>query len=313
VLYLQRFNMRRTRGQLKDHDAHKLAKDRPRPSLSGCYSQPGRDPGSVLRAVTQELPSKWRFSAPPRLLSACLILTACSSISMGQQSSLVDPSHPESPEEVNNAEVNAVGSQQPEGKRLLGIIPNYRTSPSLQNYKPLTAGEKFKIASQDALDRGSFALAALVGGESQLTNGNRSFGQGAAGFGKYWGASYGDFAIGDYMTEGVFPTLLHQDPRYFRRGIGSRWSRLGYAVGQIFWTHRDSGGTQFNYSEVVGNSAAVAISNAYYANNRTANDAGSKLGLQIGVDMAGNILKEFWPDLARKFGGNHSQDGFPAK
>jgi hypothetical protein len=192
-----------------------------------------------------------------------------------------------------------------ESKRILGIIPNYRTSPSLQNYEPLTTREKFKIASQDAFDRGTVGLAALFGAEGQLTNANRSFGQGGAGYGRYFGTAYGDLVIGDYMTEAVFPTLLHQDPRYFRRGTGSGWSRLGYAMGQIFWTHRDSGGTQFNYSEVIGNSTAVAISNAYYADNRTAADGVSKLGMQLGVDMAANILKEFWPDLERKFRRKH--------
>jgi len=200
-----------------------------------------------------------------------------------------------------------------ESKRILGIIPNYRTSPSLQNYQPLTPGEKFKIASEDAFDRGTIALAALFGGEGQLTNANRSFGQGAAGFGRYFGASYGDFVIGDYMTEAVFPTLLHQDPRYFRRGAGSGFSRLGYAMGQIFWTHRDSGGSQFNYSELIGNSTAVAISTGYYANKRTASDAVSGLGMQLGVDMAANVLKEFWPDLQRIFDRKHRRDGVASK
>lgn len=203
-------------------------------------------------------------------------------------------------------------SLQLETKRLFGIIPNYRTAPSLQNYEPLNSGEKFKIASEDAFDRGTIALAGLFGAEGQLTNGNRSFGQGAAGFGKYWATAYGDLAIGDYMTEGIFPTLLHQDPRYFRRSTGSGWSRLGYAMGQIFWTHRDSGGTQFNYSEVIGNSTAVAISNAYYPENRNATDAVSKLGMQLGVDMAANVLKEFWPDLERKFKRQHARTQRPA-
>jgi hypothetical protein len=198
----------------------------------------------------------------------------------------------------------------PESKRLLGIVPNYRTSPSLTNYQPLTTGAKFKIASEDAFDRGTVGLAVLFGAEGQLTNANRSFGQGGAGYGRYFGTAYGDLVIGDYMTEAVFPSILHQDPRYFRRGTGSGWSRLGYAMGQIFWTHRDSGGTQFNYSEIVGNSAAVAISNAYYADNRTAADGVSKLGMQLGVDMASNILKEFWPDLERKFRRKHH--GSPA-
>jgi hypothetical protein len=225
-----------------------------------------------------------------RIWSAVAVFVLSVSVSSGQQTSPADPIQPR------------------ESKRILGIIPNYRTSPSLQNYAPLTNREKFKEASEDALDPGTAALAAVFGGQGQLSNSNRSFGQGAVGFGKYFGAAYGDFVIGDYMTEAAFPILLHQDPRYFRRGIGSGWSRLGYAMGQIFWTHRDSGGTQFNYSEVAGSSAAVAISTAYYADGRTASDAVSKLGLQIGVDMASNVLKEFWPDLEKKFKRKHPRD-----
>jgi hypothetical protein len=109
------------------------------------------------------------------------------------------------------------------------------------------------------------------------------------------------------MTEAIYPSLLHQDPRYFQRGTGTGWSRLSYAVGQIFLTHGDSGKTQVNFSELIGNSTAVAISNAYYSDNRTASDAVSKLGIQLGVDMAANVLKEFWPDIQRKFGRKHHQ------
>lgn len=187
-----------------------------------------------------------------------------------------------------------------EDKRIFWIIPNYRTSPSLHPYVPLTASQKFKVTEQDVLDRGTIILAALFAGEAQLTNSNRAFGQGAAGYARYFGTSYADLVIGDVMTEGVFPVLLHQDPRYFRRGTGSKWSRLGYAASQIFLTHGDSGRTQFNFSEIGGNSAAVAISNAYYQ-DRSASNAASKLGLQLGVDMASNILKEFWPDVSRTF------------
>lgn len=204
--------------------------------------------------------------------------------------------------------VSSFQAQPQESKRILWVIPNYRTSPTLDNYKPLTPAEKFKVATEDSFDRGTVGLAAIFAGEAQLTNANRAFGQGGAGYGRYFGAAYGDLVIGDYMTEGVFPTLLHQDPRYFRRGTGSKWSRLGYAAGQIFWTHTDSGGTQFNYSEIVGNSVAVAISNAYYVDNRDAHDAVSKLGMQLGVDMASNVLKEFWPDILRKFGKKHHAD-----
>ncbi len=194
---------------------------------------------------------------------------------------------------------------EPQLKRIFGIIPNYRTFPSLTHYKPLTTGEKFKIATQDSFDRGTFVLAAAFAGEAQLTKSNPSFGDGVAAYAHYLGTSYADFVIGDFMTEAIYPSFLHQDPRYFRRGTGSVVSRLGYSVGQLFWTHNDSGRMQFNYSEVIGNSTAVAISTAYYPEGRDAKDAGVKLGAQLGVDMGANILKEFSPDIYRKFGRKH--------
>jgi len=196
-------------------------------------------------------------------------------------------------------------SPQVESKRIFGIIPNFRTSPSLRDYEPLRPAEKFKIAAQDSFDRGTVALAALFAGQAQLTDATPSFGQGVAGYARYLGTSYADFVIGDYMTEAIYPSLLHQDPRYFRRGTGTGWARLGYAIGQIYWTHKDSGGTQFNYSEVIGNSTAVAISNAYYPDNRTVSNAVSRLGIQLGVDTTSNVLKEFWPDFERRLMRKH--------
>jgi hypothetical protein len=186
-------------------------------------------------------------------------------------------------------------------KRIFGVIPNYRTSPSLKDYEPLTTNEKFRIASQDVFDRGTLVLAAVFAGDAQITHADPSFGQGVNGFGHYFGAAYADFVIGDFMTEAVFPSLLHQDPRYFRRGTGGGWSRLGYAMGQIFWTHTDTGRGAFNYSEIAGTAMGVAISNAYYPENGNTSSAISRLSMQIGVDMASNILKEFSPDLSRKF------------
>jgi hypothetical protein len=200
-----------------------------------------------------------------------------------------------------------VPAQQEEDtpKRILGLIPNYRTSPSLMDYTPLTTKQKFQMGVHDSFDRGTLIMSAGFAGQSQLTKDSPSYGQGAAGYAKYFAASYGDFMIGNFMTESAFPTVLHQDPRYFRRGTGSVLSRLGYAASQIFWTHRDSGGMEFNYSEIAGNSAAVAVSTAYHPDGRTPSAAAAKLGIQIGVDMVGNILKEFSPELNRAFSRKH--------
>ncbi len=225
-----------------------------------------------------------------------------SSLLLGQQVSIETASTADATPANTSGSASVAPSPLPqESKRIFGIIPNNRTAPSLKDYQPLSPKQKFAIARQDSFDRGTVVLAAAFAGYDQLTNANRAFGQGLPGYGRYFGASYGDFVIGNYMSEAIFPVLLHQDPRYFRRGVGSGWSRLAYSVGQIFWTHTDSDRTQFNYSEILGNSTAVAISNTYYQANRSVADSASTLGIQIGVDMASNVLKEFWPDVSRRF------------
>jgi hypothetical protein len=115
----------------------------------------------------------------------------------------------------------------------------------------------------------------------------------------------GDQIIGNMMTEAIFPVWLHEDPRYFRKGAGSTKSRLGYAIGRIFVTRTDSGGSHFNFSEWGGNATAVAVSNAYYRDNRNWEDNTEKLATSVGIDMFSDVLKEFWPDFKRKFVKRH--------
>lgn len=127
------------------------------------------------------------------------------------------------------SETNAVPHSD---THILGIIPNFRTAPTPDTYAPISPGEKFRIAGLDSFDRGTFLLAAAFAGEGQLNNDNRAFGQGVEGHAQYLGAAYADFVIGNYMTEAIFPTMLHQDPRYFRRGkeaacrgLATRWAK----------------------------------------------------------------------------------------
>lgn len=195
----------------------------------------------------------------------------------------------------------AAPSAENSPKRILGFIPNYRTAPSLANYQPLKAKGKFKIAAEDSFDPGALVLTGMIAGEAQLARATPSFGQEGSGYVRYYCTTYGNLVIGNFMREAIYPSLLHQDPRYFRRGRGSGWSRVAYAMSQIFWTHADRGGSQFNFSEVLGSATAATISNAYYPGRRRVANAASKLGVQLGVGAAGNLLKEFWPDVSRKF------------
>ena len=184
-------------------------------------------------------------------------------------------------------------------------MPNYRTANETAVYMPITTKHNFTIASKDSFDYPLVLLAGAIAGLGQLTNQNPSFGQGMEGYGKRLGTGYADQAIGNMMTEGIFPSLLHEDPRYFRRGRGSVWSRTWYAASRVFVTRTDSGGRRFNFSEVLGNATGAAIANAYEPDGRNAADNAEKWIEQIGIDSVSQILKEFWPDVKHKFFQRH--------
>src|SRR5215469_1950544 len=178
-----------------------------------------------------------------------------------------------------------------EDKRILWFFTNHRTTnDSAEAAKKLTPRGKFAIAWNDATDRAIFLQTAVLSGIGQASNSNPSFGQGMAGYAKRFGATYADFAVENLTTEALFPTLLHQDPRYFRRGEGSTRSRLVYAVSRLFITRSDSGTSQFNYSEVMGAASSVAISNLYYPDGRTAGHNAARYSEQLAFDAASNIL-----------------------
>ena len=117
---------------------------------------------------------------------------------------------------------------QPIDKRIFGVLPNYRTADGSLPFQPITAKHKFYIAAKDSFDYPVYLTAAAVAGLYQLENQNPSFGQGVEGYAKRLATSYGDQAIGNMMTEAIFPALLHEDPRYFRIGSsgGSKWHRM---------------------------------------------------------------------------------------
>jgi len=196
--------------------------------------------------------------------------------------------------------IPAQEQEPPGGNRVFGVLPNYRTADSSQEGTVLTVRQKLNIARKDSFDYPLVLLSGALAGLSQLTDQQPSFGQGVKGFGHRLVTNYADQAMGNMFTEGLFPALLHEDPRYFRRGTGSKWRRTGYALSRVIVTHKESGGNRFNYSEWLGNASAVAISNAYYPDNRNFADNGAKLLEQVGTDAVSQVLKEFWPDIKRK-------------
>jgi hypothetical protein len=232
------------------------------------------------------------------ILSTPLLI---STVLLAQQPAPQSPQPGEiTPEATPSAPASGPESQATGKNRVFGVLPNYRTADASQEGTVLPAREKLTIASKDSFDYPLVILAGTLAGLGQLTDQSPSFGQGLKGYGQRLITNYADQAMGNMFTEGLFPVLLHEDPRYFRRGQGTIKSRTAYAFTRVFVTHKDSGGTGFNYSEWLGNASSVAISNSYYPDSRTVKDNGVKLLSQVGTDAISQVLKEFWPDIRRK-------------
>lgn len=191
----------------------------------------------------------------------------------------------------------------PKNDRLFFVMPNYSTVENSERFRSsqLSAKSKFKLSAKTMSDPVTISFLGTLALLGQARNTDPSYGQEVQGYAKRFGKLYADSGIGTLMTTSVFPTLLHQDPRYYQSGAGGKWHRLLYAASQIFVTRSDSGEPQFNYSEIVGNAVAAGISNTYRPQGqRTLVNTLNVWRTDILLNTLCNVAKEFWPDLRRK-------------
>ncbi len=212
---------------------------------------------------------------------------------------------------VESGITNPGTPQTSQDKRIFGVLPNYRTVDGTLVFEPLTTAQKYHIAVKDSFDWPGFFVAAAFAGLYQAENEHPNFGQGIEGYAKRYGTAYVDQVVGNMMTEAVLPSLLHEDPRYFRLVNGTVKHRLWYAATRVFVTHTDSGGTRFNTSEILGNGIAGSVGNAYYADERGFGDTMDRMWTAIGTDAISDVLKEFWPDIKRHYFHKHVDQTVP--
>jgi hypothetical protein len=181
-----------------------------------------------------------------------------------------------------------------EKQRVFGVIPNFYVT-YIPDAAPLTPKQKFKLAWKSTVDPVTFGLTGAVAGVQQAQNDFSGYGQGAAGYGRRFGAAYGNEVSSTFIGGAILPSLLKQDPRYFYKGSGSVRSRVLYAMANAVICKGDNGHWQPNYSGILGDLAAGGISNAYYpAKNR--DDAALTFEntlIGIGTTAAVNIIQEF--------------------
>lgn len=195
---------------------------------------------------------------------------------------------------------SASGASKTQDQRVLGInIPNYLTVDGLDTKAPpLKSAGKFALAGKSFFNPYTFLETSAQAGLEQAINDHEGYGQGAEGYGKRYGADIANAFTGEIFGVGVYPSLLHTDPRYYRMMQGNVFRRGIYAISRVFVTRTDSGRQVFNASEMLASATTGGIATAYYPDNeRNAADFASRVGVQVGFDAAFDVVKEFWPDV----------------
>jgi hypothetical protein len=180
-----------------------------------------------------------------------------------------------------------------EGQRVVGVFPNFYSTFDW-NAPPMEAKQKFQLSIRAIIDPVSFLTIAGVAGGEQYRNIFPAYGSGFEGYGKRYGAALANRVSGELLGRAVYPTIFHQDPRYFYKGKGTIRQRAFYAISAAVMARGDDGRWKPNYSQVLGNFSAAGISNLYYP----AADRGASLVLfnglaGTGADAVSNLVREF--------------------
>jgi hypothetical protein len=180
-----------------------------------------------------------------------------------------------------------------EQQRVLRVIPNiyvvYEPHP-----EPLTTSMKFHLAYKSLTNPFFFGRTAAWAGVAQARNDPSEWHQGAKGYSKRLGAGFADAVTGSLITNAILPSLLHQDPRYFYQGTGTKKSRAFHAMLAPVVCKGDNGAWQPNYSQWGGSLIGYSISTAYYpASSRTAAHVFQSFGIDMGLHVVGSLAQEF--------------------
>lgn len=184
-------------------------------------------------------------------------------------------------------------------ERKSAVPPHYKPGAKLCT---LEIKDKFKLFVDDTIDPITFLNAAFNAGIGQAEDSDPSFGQEAGGYGRRFGVNMIDQAQSEFFKDFAYPTIFFEDPRYYRLGQGSFKRRFFHAVAHVVVAHNENGASMPNYSEWLGTTSAVALSNVYHPDNRRGfGPSAENVVIAVSQDAGFDVLREFWPEIARKF------------
>jgi hypothetical protein len=186
-------------------------------------------------------------------------------------------------------------------ERIFKVVPNFSVAESNAQFTPLTVHEKWRLYYRQTIDPFHFVSIGFSAGIGQARDQFHDYGQGMEGYGKRYGAGFADSSLGGFFGSFLLPSLMHDDPRYFRRGSGSMLHRGLYAASRVFVIRHDDGSPRPNYPGLLGAFIGTGFGNLYYPKSERGPGTTFVRGAYVIEGGAiGFVFQEFWPDIHDK-------------
>jgi hypothetical protein len=163
----------------------------------------------------------------------------------------------------------------------------------------LTPMDKLKLSLMSRLTPGEAASTVLGAAWSQVRDSRPNYGTDSGAFGERIGALAIKQTSQAFFSYGVFPALLHQDPRYYILGDTKPLKRrIVYSAVTVVITQNDQGNSVINWSRLAGIGAATALTTAYYPveNHGLGNESKAYVA-SLGTAVLNSELHEFGGDI----------------
>ncbi len=213
----------------------------------------------------------------------------------GQTPTSQTTTQPPAPQNTDNPDATSPNGNH-QTKRVLGIVPNFRTVSADIKLPPMSPKDKFIIAGKDTFDYSALFVSGIQAGISMNSKSYPEFHQGAAGYARYYWHTLADTSSENFFVGGLGPIVFKQDNRFYTLGHGSFGKRSWYAVTRVLVTRKDDGDETFNFSEVIGSGASAGLSTLWYPKQyQTWTKVGQKWLTSDLIDCFNFWWKEWWP------------------
>jgi hypothetical protein len=166
---------------------------------------------------------------------------------------------------------------------------------------PLTWQQKGYLALHELVDPANLGTIVGISAITIGANSHSAYGPGWTGFGKIVGTSLLQDATGQFFGVFAIPSLIHQDPRYYRMPHAPVRKRILYSISRTVISRHDDGSSMPNYATLLTYPISAEISNLYVPGiHGNGPSTMSRIAIGLATDPANNLLTEFLPDVAKR-------------